>query len=55
MTELANMLIEDEKIQIAGKLLKRGISTSAIAEDTGLDISIIQELQEEMQLDLGNQ
>ena len=52
VTELANMLIEDERALIAKKLLKRGISISAIAEDTGLDVHSIEGLQEELRVEL---
>lgn len=52
MTDLATILITDakkeEKIAIAKKLLKRGISVEAIAEDTGLDESTIKKLQAEL-------
>ena len=56
MTDLVTMLVEDavkdakkdEKIGIAKKLLTRGISIEAIAEDTGLDKSTIKKLQVEL-------
>jgi hypothetical protein len=35
MTDLADMILEDRLIEIAQKMLKRGISTDAVAEDTG--------------------
>ena len=38
-------LLEDRNIEIAKKLLKRGLPVSAIAEDTGLSESDILELQ----------
>ena len=38
-------LLEDRNIEIAKKLLKRGLPVSAIAEDTGLSESYILELQ----------
>jgi DNA-binding NarL/FixJ family response regulator len=34
--------------EIAKKLLRRGISANAVAEDTGLDESTVQELQTEL-------
>lgn len=52
MTDLATMLVEDaikgKEIEIAKKLLKRGISVEAIAEDTELDEATIRQLQAEM-------
>lgn len=52
MTDLATMLIEDavseREIAIAKRLLKRGISIMAVAEDTGLDKSTLEQLQEEL-------
>ena len=49
MTELANMVVEIEMINVAKKLLKRGISVNAIAEDTGLEASIVEKLQLELE------
>lgn len=48
ITDLATMLVEEREIEIAKKLLKRGMSITAIAEDTGLDESTIEWLQLEM-------
>lgn len=49
MSIIAEMIREDaakeRDIEIAKKLLKRGISIHAISEDTGLDESIVRELQ----------
>ncbi|MCL2386838.1 MAG: hypothetical protein FWC89_04710 [Defluviitaleaceae bacterium] len=44
---LGAMLVEDEMTKVAKRLLRRGMSISAIAEDTGLDEYIVQRLQEE--------
>ena len=41
---IAEMIREDEKIEIARKLLKRGISVEAVSEDTGLDETTIRDL-----------
>jgi len=41
-------LLEERNIEIARKLLKRGLSITAIAEDTGLSESSILELQAEL-------
>ncbi len=48
MTDLAEMIVEDERMIIARKLLKRGISSNVVAEDTGLDEVTIRELQAEL-------
>jgi hypothetical protein len=60
MTDVATMLIEDavkdavsgakknEKLDIAKKLLKRGISIEAISEDTGLEEAVIKNMQTEL-------
>jgi hypothetical protein len=52
MTDLAVMLvtdvINDERTEIAKKMLKRGISVEAVAEDTGLDESTVMQLQDEL-------
>jgi len=56
MNDLATILIgdavaktvADTKIEIAKKLIKRGISVEAIAEDTDLEESIIRQLKTEL-------
>jgi hypothetical protein len=52
MTDLATILIQREvgarEKEIAKKLLRRGISTDAVAEDTGLDEATVRELQTEL-------
>jgi hypothetical protein len=45
MTDIATLLVEDAKIDIAKNMLKRGVSIETIAEDTGLDETIIKKLQ----------
>ena len=50
MTDLGVMLMMDEKKSIAKNLLRRGMSISDIAEDTGLDEATIKELQAELEL-----
>ena len=50
MTDLAVMLVENEIIKIAKNLLRRGISISAIVEDTGLNEATIQQLQAEIEM-----
>jgi predicted transposase YdaD len=55
MTELATMLVEDVRketreetmMEVAKKMLRRGMSIEAIMEDTGLDDSTIRQLQME--------
>ena len=49
MTDVIGILIKDEKIEIAIKLLKKGLSVEDIADSTGLDIEIIEELQNELE------
>ncbi len=48
MTDLAEMIIEDERTIIAKRLFKNGLSIHAIAEATGLDETVIRELQMEL-------
>jgi len=48
MGVIAEMIRADEKVEIARKLLKRGISVEAISEDTGLDEPTIRDLQAEI-------
>jgi len=50
MSELVVMLVTNAIKDVARKMLQRGMSISAIAEDTGLDESTIRELQEELNL-----
>jgi len=54
MTDLGTMLVvdarKDEKMEIAKKLLMRGISVSAVVEDTGLDESTVRRLQAELEV-----
>ena len=51
MSELAVMLVEnaveDKAIEIARKMLRRNTPIGIVAEDTGLDESIIRQLQAE--------
>jgi len=51
MTELGEVMAElfgeDRAIDIAKRMLKRGISIDVVAEDTELDISTVSQLQEE--------
>lgn len=49
MTDVIGKLIKDELVEVAIKLLKRGIAINAISEDTGLDIETIETLQEELE------
>jgi transposase len=42
------MMREDAMIDVAKKLLKRGISIQAVAEDTGLSESIVRDLKAEL-------
>ena len=44
-----NVAKEEEKIEIARKLLSRGLKMEYIAEDTGLPITTIQELAQSIQ------
>ncbi len=52
MTDLATIVIEravsKDRADIAKKMLRRGISADAVAEDTGLDEATIRELQAEL-------
>jgi hypothetical protein len=48
MTDLTDMLIEDKLIEIAQKMLKRGLSTDAVAEDTGLNAATVCKLNLEL-------
>ena len=48
--EIENELVEKAKA-IAKRLLKRGIAINAISEDTGLDVEVIEGLQEELEQD----
>ncbi len=54
MTDLATLFgIEGEEkkaIAIAKKLLARGFSADAVVEDTGLDDTVVRELQAELNL-----
>jgi hypothetical protein len=47
MSLLADMLINETLLEVAKKLLKRGISPEAVAEDTGLDVSDVLSIQSE--------
>ena len=49
MTDLAVMIVEDKVIEIAKKMLKDGVSISAILRYTELDESTIQQLQAELE------
>ena len=40
--------VEEKMLQLAKQLLRRGIAVHAIAEDTGLDVSSIEEVQQEL-------
>jgi hypothetical protein len=46
---LVNDAIIDEKTEIAKKMLNRGLSVDAVAEDTGLDESTVIKLKEEFE------
>ena len=52
MADLLAMLVEDAEkeigTKIAKKMLKRGMSAEAVAEDTSLDEAIIKQLQIEI-------
>ena len=50
MSNLGALLVIDTAKSIAKKMLQRGMSISAIAEDTGLDEATIKELQAELEL-----
>ena len=54
MTDLGTMLVVDAQankaIEIAKKLLRRGIAISAVVEDTGLDESIVRQLHAELEV-----
>ena len=45
---LSEDIREDERIEIARKLLKRGMSISAVVEDTGLPESAVHALKAEL-------
>ena len=47
MGVIAEMIAEDKALEIARKLLMRGISVEAISEDTGLSETTIRDLQTE--------
>jgi len=46
-----NKEVYDKMIATARRLLKRGIAINAISEDTGLDVEVIEGLQEELEQD----
>jgi len=48
MGVIFDMMREDAMIDVARKLLKRGISIQAVAEDTGLSESIVRDLKAEL-------
>jgi len=48
MGVIAEMIREDRSVEIARKLLARGLSILNVAEDTGLEESVIRELQAEI-------
>jgi len=50
MSELGVMLVTNAIKDVSRKMLQRGMSISAIAEDTGLDEATIKELQTELNL-----
>jgi len=47
MTDIFTRIIVDDRIKIAKRLLKKGLSSEEITELTELDIETIDELQEQ--------
>jgi len=49
MSIISDMIREDDRIEIAKRFLKRGLSVKAISEDVGLDEAVVLNLQAELE------